>query len=367
VELLVESVTPKTTEQGEAMTNSNDLPQACDGSAAGRKALRTRALATALGAATLLGGVSVLGLTWPAQAADKLNIAFVVADSADPFYLTMKCGAEKAAADHNVNLTWQGSTSVDYAPQLNILHAVQLKKPDGIVLAPFNPKAFIAPVKSLMDGGVPVVTVDGSLDQKVELQNIHTDNAGAGAAAAGMLGQALNGQGTVGIISFQPGLPVQAARVDGFVNQMQKQFPNVKILPTQYGGADAGKAATITSGLLASNPDLAGIYATDTNDAEGAASAVRAAGKASKVKVVAYDAAPDEVKALRSGVFDGLVAQEPYQEGYRAVALLAKYLRKEIARDQVPYFNQTGAVVVTRDNVDSPEIAHTVLYRDTCS
>jgi ribose transport system substrate-binding protein len=328
---------------------------------------RARSLAALLSAAVVAGGTAVLGTAPAALAADKLDIAFVVADSADPFYLTMKCGAEKAAADHNVNLTWQGSPSVDYAPEMSILHAVQLKKPHGIVLAPFSPTAFIAPVKALMDSGIPVVTVDGSLDQKVELQNIHTDNAGAGAAAADMLGAAVGGKGSVGVISFQPGIPVQAARVDGFAAQMKKRFPDVKVLATEYGGADAGKAATITSGLLAKNPDLAGIYATDTNDAEGASSAVRAAGLASKVKVVAYDAAPDEVKSLRSGVFSGLVAQMPYQEGYGAVALLAKYLRKEINKEQVPYFDETGAVVVTMDNVDSPDVAHTVLYRDTCS
>jgi len=331
-----------------------------------RLAHRGPLVATAL-AAIAAGGIAAFpGAAARADEA-RLHIAFVVADAADPFYLTMKCGAEKAAQEHNVDLTWQGSTSVDYGPEISILHAVQLKKPDGIVLAPFSATAFIAPVKALMEAGTPVVTVDGSLSQKVELQNIHTDNAGAGAAAADMLGEAVHGQGAVGVISFQPGIPVQAARVDGFTAEMHKRYPNVKVLPTEYGGADAGKAATITSGLLARNPDLAGIYATDTNDAEGAASAVRAAGDAAKVKVVAYDAAPDEVKALRSGVFDGLVAQEPYQEGYRAVAVLAKYLRHQITKEQVPYFDQTGAEVVTRQTVDSPTIAHTILYTNACS
>jgi ribose transport system substrate-binding protein len=297
----------------------------------------------------------------------KLNIAFVIADAADPFYLTMRCGALKAAADFNVNLTWEGSTSVDFAPEISILHAVELKKPQGIVLAPFSPKAFIAPVKSLMDAGTPVVTVDGDLNEKVELQNIHTDNAGAGGTAADLLGEALHGEGTVGVITFQPGIPVEMARVDGFVDEMHKKFPHVKVLSTQYGGADAGKSATITSGILASNPDLAGIYATDTNDAEGAASAVRAAGDAAKVKVVAYDAAPEEVQALKTGVFSGVIAQEPYQEGYRSVALLAKYLRHQITKEQIPYFDPTGAVAVTKDNVDSPEIVNTVLYKTTCS
>jgi ribose transport system substrate-binding protein len=347
------------------MTTSKSKRQNHPGAASIRGLLKS-ATAASLAMAVAVGTVLSAGDA-RAQSGPKLNIAFVVADSADPFYLTMQCGAMKAAAEMNVNLSWQGSTSVDYAPEISILHAVELKKPQGIVLAPFSPTAFIAPVKALMDAATPVVTVDGSLNQKVELQNIHTDNTGAGASAADMLGSALHGKGTVGVITFQPGIPVEIARVEGFVNEMHKRFPYVKVLPTQYGGADAGKAATITSGLLASNPDIDGIYATDTNDAEGAASAVRAAGDAAKVKVVAYDAAPEEVKALRSGLFTAVVAQEPYQEGYRAVALLAKYLRHQITKEQIPYFDQTGAVVVTKDNVDSPTVVHTVLYRTTCS
>jgi len=330
------------------------------------RGLRTSGNAVCFAMVVAVGTALTPGSGWT-KAAPRLNIAFVVADSADPFYLTMKCGAMKAAAEMNVDLSWQGSTSVDYAPEISILHAVELKKPQGIVLAPFSPTAFIAPVKALMDAGTAVVTVDGNLAQKVELQNIHTDNAGAGASAADMLGEALHGEGTVGVITFQPGIPVEIARVNGFVDEMHKRFPHVKVLATQYGGADAGKSATITSGLLASHPDIAGIYATDTNDAEGAASAVRAAGDAAKVKVVAYDAAPEEVKALRSGLFSALVAQEPYQEGYRAVELLAKYLRHEITKEEIPYLYQTGDVVVTKANVDSPTVAHTILYESTCS
>jgi ABC-type sugar transport system substrate-binding protein len=73
------------------------------------------------------------------------------------------------------------------------------------------------------------------------------------------------------------------------------------------------------------------------------------------------------VRALRSGLFSAVIAQEPYQEGYRSVALLAKYLRHQITKDQIPYFDSTGAVAVTKDNVDTPTIAQTVLYQTTCS
>ena len=331
---------------------------------------RAAAALSALTVAAAAGTAPSAGAT-PArtvhQTNAKLDIAAVVADAADPFYLTMRCGAYNAASKYNVKLTWQGSTSVDYGPEVSILHAVELKKPQGIILAPFSATAFIAPVKSLMAQGTPVVTVDGSLNAKVELENVHTDNYAAGESAADMLGAALHGKGTVGVITFEPGIPVEAARVNGFVAEMHRRFPHVKVLSTQYGGADAGKSATITSGLLARNPDLAGIYATDTNDAEGAASAVRAAGDLSKVKVVAYDAAPQEVQALKTGLFSAVIAQEPYQEGYRAVEIMAKYLRHQISRAQIPYYYPTGSVVVTKANVNSPRIVHQVLYRTTCS
>ncbi len=301
------------------------------------------------------------------QATTPLQISAVVADSADPFYLTMHCGAVQAAKAYNVSLTWQGSTSVDYQPEVSILNAVELRKPQGIILAPFSPTAFIAPVKSLMAGGTPVVTVDGSLSKQVELENVRTNNFPAGQLAADMLGQALAGKGTVGVITFEPGVPVEAARVNGFRAEMAKKYPHITVLSTQYGGADAGKSATITSGLIASHPGLSGIYATDTNDAEGAASAVRAAGDLGTIKVVAYDAAPEEVQALKTGLFSALIAQEPYQEGYRAVQVLAQYLRHQISKAQIPYYYPTGAALVTKANVTSPHIVNTVLYRTTCS
>ena len=336
-----------------------------------RRARFAGALAAATCAATLAplasaGAAQGQPLIVRPQATTPLQISAVVADAADPFYLTMHCGAIQAAKTYNVSLTWQGSTSVDYQPEVSILNAVELKKPQGIILAPFSPTAFIAPVKSLMAGGTPVVTVDGSLSQQVELENVRTNNFPAGELAADMLGQALGGKGTVGVITFEPGVPVEAARVNGFRAEMAKKYPHITVLATQYGGADAGKSATITSGLIASHPSLAGIYATDTNDAEGAASAVRAAGDLGTIKVVAYDAAPEEVQALKSGLFSALIAQEPYQEGYRAVQVLAQYLRHQISKAQIPYYYPTGATLVTKANLSSPTIAHTVLYRTTC-
>jgi ribose transport system substrate-binding protein len=292
--------------------------------------------------------------------------AFVGADLPDPFYLTMKCGAYAAAKQFKVNLSWQGTNGVDFAPELTIFNATRQKKPAGIILAPFSPTAFISPVAATMKAKIPVVTVDGSLNKKVELQNIRTDNIKSGGLAAVGLAKALGGKGKVAVVSFSPDIPVQKDRVDGFKQTLAKSYPGVSVVSVEYGGADAGKSATVTAALLQANPDLNGIYATDTNDADGAASAIQAAGKRGQIKLVAYDATPKAVQGLKSGLFDGIVSQAPYDEGFQAVKTLAMVLSGKTKQSKVPYLLKTGGAYIDSSNVNSASVKK-YLYRPTCS
>jgi len=300
-----------------------------------------------------------------AAPAKKLNIAFVGADLPDPFYLTMKCGAFAAAKKFSVSLSWQGTDGVDFAPELTIYNATVQKKPDGIIVAPFSPTAFIKPVADTMSAGTPVVTVDGSLSKKVELQNIRTDNLKAGGLAGTGLGKVLGGKGTVAVVSFSPDVPVQRDRVNGFKNVIKRTYPGIKVVSVQYGGADSAKSANVTAALLQRYPDLSGIYATDTNDADGAASAILAAGKRGKVKLVAYDASAKAVAGLKTGLFDGIVSQSPYDEGYQAVKILSDVLTGKVQKSKVPYLFGTGSAYINKTNVGSPAIKK-YLYRATC-
>jgi ribose transport system substrate-binding protein len=310
-------------------------------------------------AAVAVAGVT--GTSVAAQKAAKPSIAFVGADLPDPFYLTMKCGAFAAAKQYGVNLSWQGTNGVDFAPELTIFNATRQKKPAGIILAPFSPTAFNSAVAATMKSGTPVVTVDGSLSKKIELQNIRTDNIRSGGFAADGLGKALGGKGKVAVVSFSPDIPVQADRVTGFKQELAKKYPDIQVAQVIYGGADSGKSATVTSALLQSNPDLNGIYATDTNDANGAASAIQAAGK-----LVSYDASPAAVQGLKSGLFDGVVSQAPYDEGFQAVKTLAMVLSGKLKKSKVPYLFKTGGAYIDSTNVGQTSVKK-YLYRATCS
>jgi ribose transport system substrate-binding protein len=80
--------------------------------------------------------------------------------------------------------------------------------------------------------------------------------------------------------------------------------------------------------------------------------ALRQHNLAGKVKFVGFDTSPALIEALRNGEIDALVAQDPRTMGRQAVTAAVRHLRGEPVEPVI----DTGAAVVTRDNVDSPAI-----------
>ncbi len=314
-----------------------------------------------LALAALLAALTVTSAT--AASKPGKRVIFVGADIGDPFYQSMRCGAVAAAKQYGLKFQWTGTTGVDFGPELTIFNASVQRRPSGIIVAPFSPTAFIQPVAKAMKSGIPVVTVDGSLSKKVELQNIRTDNLKAGGIAGDAMGRLLGGKGKVAIISFSPDVPVQRDRVNGFKQVIAKKYPDIEVVATEYGGADTGKAAQVAGAILQRHPDLAGFYGTDTNDAEGAASAIVAAGKRGQVKLIGYDAGPKAIAGLKSGLFDGLVGQSPFQIGFQSVKTLALYLNGRVKKP--PYQLKTGAGFVDEDNHTSKAVSQYV-YKKSC-
>ncbi|MEO6116947.1 MAG: substrate-binding domain-containing protein, partial [Pseudolysinimonas sp.] len=146
----------------------------------------------------------------------------------------------------------------------------------------------------------------------------------------------------------------------GFLDEMAAKYPNVKILDTQYNNDEPSQAASITTAQLAAHPDLAGIFATNVNGAEGTATGLQQAGKASgDIKVISYDAGPKQVDDLKAGIVQGLVAQDPYTEGMQGVeqayaALTGGKLEKAV---------KTSLAAITVDTLGTNA---KFLYKDQC-
>jgi ribose transport system substrate-binding protein len=314
-------------------------------------------------AAALAAALATFGAA--AQADKPVTIAFLAGIIGDPFYTSMQCGAEDAAKEFNVDLAWTGPTDWDIAKQQPFVDAAIETHPDGIVLAPTDGKALIGTVKKLIAGGTPVVTVDAPMDEPAEIQSIQSNHYLGGEAASEAMAKVAGDEGSYLVLGLKPGLPDIDARVKGFVDNFPKNHPKVTILPIAYPETSSTKAAEQVSAAIQSTPDLKGVYATHYAAAQGAAAAILEAGQKGKIKLISFDAAPEQIRDLRDGVYDALIVQEPYNMGYQSVKLVAQLARKQVDAASVKHDNLQPFVIATRDNLKDPAISK-FFYVDKC-
>jgi ribose transport system substrate-binding protein len=285
--------------------------------------------------------------------ADKVRIAFIAGQIGITFYTGVECGAKAAAEEFGVDLNWTGSHNWDINETRPLIDAAKATEPDGWVISPTDPDALVSDIKTFMDAGQPVVTIDAPMSEPVELQNIQSNHYEGGKTAAEAMLKLTDGSGSYLVLHMQPGLPDIGARADGFRDAMVAA--GAKVLDYVYPGTDQAKAADAVGAAITANPDLAGVYATHETAANGAASAIKAADKTGDIKLVAFDSAPNQISDLKAGVYDALIAQAPFNMGYYSVKLAADAIRGNVDPATVVHDNPTGLYAITRDNADAPE------------
>ena len=270
--------------------------------------------------------------TCAAVAPADTTIAFVMGAEADPFFQAMKVGAEAEAAAKGVQLIWQGDPS-NYSPetQIPIVDNVLAQNPTALVLIPTDPKALQASADKAVAAGVVVANVDTHVDNLDNtLTFITGDNTDGGAKAADAIAQAIGYEDgkeykvVIGLTSKTA--TTNVARQEGFTKAVESKYPGIKIVDVAYSESNPEKAATNVNNWLTKYPDLAGIFAIDGTNASGAAAAIEAKGLQGKVALVGYDAYPDNVAKIKSGIFTALIAQDPAAEAKQAIDTITDYL-----------------------------------------
>jgi ribose transport system substrate-binding protein len=326
-----------------------------------------RKLAAALaGAAAAVIAVSLPA--GPAAAQQGCTIALIPGLTTDAFYITMRKGAEMAAKAVGCELLFQGGPEFNPTVQVPVLQAVIARKPSAILIAPTDKQQLIAPLQQAKDAGVPVITVDTFIDDgkyqdgagpgDFPLSYIATDNVLGGFLAGSALAATIGGRGKVYVSNVKPGISTTDQREEGFKLAM-RQFPNITVLETQFNDDDANKAAAQVQAVFARNQDLAGVFGANLFSAIGAADGVKAMGKQGQIRVVAFDAPSRIVDDLKSGLIDLAVAQHPAEIGYYGVMTAYAVIHGQSVPPQIG----TGSTIMTKTNIDDPEI-HKFVYSD---
>jgi ribose transport system substrate-binding protein len=178
---------------------------------------------------------------------------------------------------------------------------------------------------------------------------VSADNYGNGVASALIMGEALGGEGRVGVVFHAADFFVTRQRYDAFLATMAEQFPNIEIVAEQgIAGPDfAGQADQVASAMLTQNPDLNGIWAVWDVPAEGVINAVRTAGRAEDVIVTTIDLGQNVAVALAQGEIITVLA--PSGRSTRGSPSDAGRLRP--ARQGGARLRALPALPVTQENV----------------
>ncbi len=304
----------------------------------------------ALGAATLLGSGSL------ALAQDKPYIALVSKGFQHQFWQAVKAGADKAATDLGVTVTFEGpdsETQVDR--QIDMLAAVLAKKPAAIGFAALDSQAAIPLLQQAKDANIPVVAFDSGVDSDIPIATASTNNLAAAALAADKMAEMIGGEGKVALVVHDQTSRTGIDRRDGFVNRIKENHPKIEIVATEYGDGDHLKSTEITKAILQANPDLKGIFGANEGSAIGVVNGVKEMNR--QVVIIGYDSGAQQKQAIRDGLMAGAITQNPVGIGYKTVEAAVKATKGEAVEKNI----DTGFYYYDKSNIDSPEVA-AVLY-----
>jgi ribose transport system substrate-binding protein len=291
----------------------------------------------------------------------------------DAFWTTMACGGMQEAKTLGVSLTWYSDTAAIGAAQIaERVQAAGLGNPNGIILTPqgaINNNPYLA---AWAKKHIPVIETNDIVGSPFyQIIESKEDNP-AVVAMADVIAKQTGGTGTVGILVVEPGIPQVVYRYKPLISELHRVAPNLNVLGIQYDQGSVSVSETIAAAEIVAHPDMKAIYATSGQEVVGAATAVKAAGKAGKIGVYGYDAEPNEVALLKQGLVFGLIAQSPYLVGALSVQHMVTLLNSRITNPNAPvgqgtpFDYYTPTKILTPANINTPAAAHFV-YSTSCS
>ena len=290
---------------------------------------RTKLLSIALSTVLIVG--SLVGCTQEATEGGK-KIGIVMSTLNNPFFVSMKEGAEKKAKELGYEVVVLDSQNDATKERSNVEDLIQ----QGIVALIINPTDSDAVVNSITvanDNKIKVITVDRNANGGEVVCHIASDNIKGGEMAAEFMLEKLNGKGNIVELQGLPGASATRERGEGFHNIVDGK-DGVKVVASQAADFDRQKGLTVTENIIQATPDFDAIFAHNDEMALGAVKAIKTANK--DVIIVGFDGNVEAKAAVESGVLAATIAQKPGLMGEVAVENAVKVAEGETVEKEVP-------------------------------
>ncbi|MGO2162271.1 MAG: ribose ABC transporter substrate-binding protein RbsB [Vibrio toranzoniae] len=281
-------------------------------------------IATLISAALLSTTVSV-----SAQAQDTM--AIVLSTLNNPFFVTMKDGAEAKAEELGYKLIVLDSQN-DPSKELSNIEDLTIRGVKAILINPTDSDAVSNAIRMANRSDIPVLTLDRGASRGDVVSHIASDNVIGGEMAGHYIMEKVGEKAKVIQLEGIAGTSAARERGEGFMNAVNGS--DLELLASQPADFDRTKGLNVMENLLAANPDVQAVFAQNDEMALGALRAVQASGK--DVMIVGFDGTEDGIAAVNRGLLGATVAQQPDLIGSLGVEMADKVLKGETVDEYVP-------------------------------
>ena len=277
----------------------------------------------------------------------KLVVGVSMNTLANPFFVDVKEGVEKAASELDIEL-YITDAQDDATIQMKDIENLITKKPDIIIIDTCDSDAIVSSVEDCNQAGIPVFTMDRESNGGDVVSHLGYDAIKSGRMAGQFLADTLGGKGNIVEIQGIMGANTAQNRSTGF-NEIISKYPDMKIVACQVADFDRSKGMSVMENILQANPKIDGLYCANDEMLLGALEAIEAAGRRDEIVMIGCDAIDDALEALRAGRIDGTIAEPPFFLGKEMIYTAYNYVQ---GKDIDPYVILENNLV-TKDNVDT--------------
>lgn len=246
-------------------------------------------------------------------------IGLVLPDIQNPFFADLARGVEDVAGERGYAV-FLGNSDEDPAKEARYLDVMRAESVDGVILPPTSGSG--APVRRLVEEGIPVTCVDRRLRDTVVDTVVMDNQRGARSAAEHLIAL---GHRRIGFIEGLPGLSTSAERREGY--RAALAGAGIEPDPALVRGGDSrqGSGRHLAGDLLAIPDPPTALVVGNNLMTLGALEAIRALGRVipADVAVIGYDDMP---WALAVDPPLTVVRQPAYDLGRRAMEVLLQRL-----------------------------------------
>jgi ribose transport system substrate-binding protein len=286
----------------------------------------------------------------------KLRVGIVVKVlTGNSFQIDLANALKKAAEDLGLEPTVSApQTFGDFAQQINIIEDLITKKVDLIVIAPVHATAISPALEKAKAAGIPVVTLDSMLENPdLSVTFVGPDNVKAGYEITKYLCEKMGGKGKFVHLEGEAGHAVAEWRKEGMLKAL-KEYPNVELVVSQNAHWSEEGGLEVMESALQAHPDVAGVFAANDNAIFGAIEACKRKGV--RPVMGGFDAIPQALERVEDGSLDATVAFFPQKMAEASMSAGVAYIKYLKGDGSLDYFNDwvdSGATVITKDNLDS--------------